>query len=597
LETLAAQVARQGPLNERDAVGWAIRLCKRVDELHRVGVAHGGISADVLFTEGTTCNSAGMLGDVREAAIRPNYHSPERIAGHGLSPADDTWAVGVTLYYLLTANLPFAGVTAAEIRERLESAAPAPLAVFDVGDDDLQRILDRFLERNIAQRTIGIAALRGSLEAWYPEGEAARLPPLEDGDDSLAGHEDDEDDDEESVQTVMRDFSEVRAQLRKLQEDKGPSLGGTSPVPLDSPFAQPHQPAPWAGAGDARHRTAIGGFSRDMLPPRPAAGAPAPRPAAGAPPPVAAPRPTAQQPAYPQHPAYGAPAAHPPGAHPPGVHPPGVHQPGAHQPGAGPQTVRGPGMLERRAAATVPQPAASGRGLAPPRGSGPGTQPPAPIAAARADDPLGGFQQSGAFQQSGGFPAAPPPAPSGSGLRPASQLAPYAPPGRPPVFGLEDDDSDERVATVMMEAGSADLSAAIAEALATEPLKATSVWPEMAPAGPAGAPGPPPAIETPVASGPMATEPTVDDFLGPPPPATAPGGPYVQPIPATGTAPVYPASVRMTRGSGLKTALIVAVVVLVMVMAAVVALWLDRSGVIDLNLPGNEPPAPSGTPL
>jgi hypothetical protein len=568
VETLAAQVARHGPLNERDAVGWAIRLCKRVEELHRMRVAHGGISADLLYTEATSCTAVGMLGDVREAAIRPSYHSPERIAGQGLSPADDTWAVAVTLYYLLTGTLPFAGVTAAEIRERLESAAPAPLAVFDVGDDDLQRILDRFLERDAAQRTAGIAALRGALEAWYPE-QGSKLPPLEDGDDSLTGQDDDDDDDdeEEHVQTVMRDFSEVRAHLRKLQEEKQ-----VPPGPLGSG---------WAGA-DPRQRTAIGGFSRDMIQRAPPA-APNPHP-----PPAPVPQPNDRR----------VPAQTTP-----------LHA-------SSPVTERGPAMRLDRGAATVPQPAASGRGLAPPRGSGPGV--PAPPPSHPRAGPLGAFGSA-----TPGYATPQPPA-SGPGLRggpagggPAADD--FAPPGRPPVFGIEDDDSEDRVATVMLEAGSADLSAAIAEALATADKKpaGASGWPPPAvpgapvvpgPAAPEAAPlplgasqppmmgQPAPVADTLAPSSPMVPEPTVDDMLVGAPPTTAPGGPYPMLSTLASASPVYPASVRVASGSGLRTALVVAIVVLVMVMAAVAVLWLDRTGTIDLGLPGKSPasPAPSG---
>src|SRR5262249_10730003 len=39
LETLADRVARQGALNELDGVGWMIRLARRLEALHAMGVA------------------------------------------------------------------------------------------------------------------------------------------------------------------------------------------------------------------------------------------------------------------------------------------------------------------------------------------------------------------------------------------------------------------------------------------------------------------------------------------------------------------------------------------------------------------------------
>jgi len=44
LETLAARIAQSGPLNEIDAVGWTVRLAKRIEVQHVLGTAHGKIS-------------------------------------------------------------------------------------------------------------------------------------------------------------------------------------------------------------------------------------------------------------------------------------------------------------------------------------------------------------------------------------------------------------------------------------------------------------------------------------------------------------------------------------------------------------------------
>ena len=68
-----------------------------------LGVAHGGLSAHVVLSDSGSCFGRGMLGDVRHAATRPAYHSPERHDGEGISPADDTWAIAVTLYYWFAA--------------------------------------------------------------------------------------------------------------------------------------------------------------------------------------------------------------------------------------------------------------------------------------------------------------------------------------------------------------------------------------------------------------------------------------------------------------------------------------------------------------
>ena len=149
METLADRIARDGPVHELDAIGWAIRLAKRIEALHQLGVAHGSVSPACILTAGQDRNARAYLADVQHTTPTPAYQSPERIMGGNISMADDVWALASTLYALLTGQSPFAGSSDAEVRQRILAASPAPLAVFDVGDDDLQHILDRSFARDM----------------------------------------------------------------------------------------------------------------------------------------------------------------------------------------------------------------------------------------------------------------------------------------------------------------------------------------------------------------------------------------------------------------------------------------------------------------
>ena len=242
MQTLEELVHRDGPLNELDAVGWAIRVAKCVEQLHKLGVAHGGISAACVSVQGTARGSHGQLADVREAATMPGYHSPERHGGQGISPADDTWALAVTLYFTLTGSVPFAGQTAEQIRHRITTTAAAPLAVFDVGDDELQRILDSFLAKNISQRVVTADRFCSALQEWHPDPQVAQLLPLAEAEEDTFTDDDSEDD----VATVMRDFSEVQAHIDALRAQ------GKAPGLVDLPAREPAagrigRPPPAAG--------------------------------------------------------------------------------------------------------------------------------------------------------------------------------------------------------------------------------------------------------------------------------------------------------------------------------------------------------------
>jgi hypothetical protein len=187
METLASRIARDGGLQEVDAVGWAIRVARTIEQSHDRGRTHGRISADGVLIASEQCTSEGRLIPFAELPENVAYHSPERELGEGGSQDDDTWAVAVLLYFALAGSLPFSGFNDDDVRRKIRSVPAPPLAVYDVGDDELQGIVDRALARDRAGRTSGVAALRRELEAWHPDLGLHELPAL------LADEEMDED--------------------------------------------------------------------------------------------------------------------------------------------------------------------------------------------------------------------------------------------------------------------------------------------------------------------------------------------------------------------------------------------------------------------
>lgn len=196
METLADRIERDGPLNALDAVGWVIRVAKHLESLHVHGVSHGGISLSAIVTEGPDRNAKGLMGDVRRIADNAAYHSPERVRGGNLSPADDTWALAVFLYIAVTGQAPFTG-TGEELKKSILTGTPAPLAVFDAGDDDLQRVVSAALATDISKRLSAVKMFREQLEQWHPDPAAKALPGLEDEDEG----------DEDEARTVMHEHA------------------------------------------------------------------------------------------------------------------------------------------------------------------------------------------------------------------------------------------------------------------------------------------------------------------------------------------------------------------------------------------------------
>jgi Protein kinase domain len=279
VETLDDRIARDGPVKELDAVGWAIRLAKRLEALHSLGVAHGSVSPACILTSGADRTSRAYIADVQLTTSSLAFQSPERVLGGDLSPADDTWAVACTLYTALTGTSPFAGANDSETKQKILGGSPAPLAVFDVGDDDLQHILDNALLRELTERTSTVTALRRSLEEWHPDPGVGALSPLDD-DDASEGDEDmrtvmrpapaflsahkaapapapahaplpDDDDDEDDQATRMREFT-----LPAGLAASSPFGGGPAPF---APAAR--EPAPRPAAGRLHDGPSSAGFN------------------------------------------------------------------------------------------------------------------------------------------------------------------------------------------------------------------------------------------------------------------------------------------------------------------------------------------------
>lgn len=246
VETLADRIAREGPLNELDAVGWAIRLAKGIETMHALGVTHGSLSPKGFLLDGTDRSARAQLVDMRRAPASLACQSPERIQGGGLSVADDTWALSCVLYNMLTGSLPFSGVNDADLKQKVLASSPAPLAVFDVGDDDLQRILDEAFAKDLAHRISSVGTLRAALEEWHPDPNVGALPAVEEEDADAAGPDDDDDD----QRTIMRSSPGTAPRIHL-------PIGLTPPVGFVTQAAAPAAPPPADDDEEGDERTVM----------------------------------------------------------------------------------------------------------------------------------------------------------------------------------------------------------------------------------------------------------------------------------------------------------------------------------------------------
>ncbi|MGO9324945.1 MAG: serine/threonine-protein kinase [Terracidiphilus sp.] len=163
---LLREILDEGRLPQDRAIRIAIEVLKALDYIHANGVVHRdlkpenimvddhdhiklidfGIAGDTASRRLTYANFTTMLGT-------PNYVAPEQVKGKRGDGRTDLYSMGVILYEMLTAKLPFTGPSPmAAMNDRLLNH-PLPPRVADPSvSPQLQEILYRALERDPKNR-------------------------------------------------------------------------------------------------------------------------------------------------------------------------------------------------------------------------------------------------------------------------------------------------------------------------------------------------------------------------------------------------------------------------------------------------------------
>jgi serine/threonine protein kinase len=119
-DSLAARLAREGPLPEAEIVRIAAEVTRGLEFAHRQGVIHRDLKPDNILIRsdgGAVLSDFGIAravsGYVASTGVNmtigtPQYLSPEQAQGRPLDQRLDFYALGVTLYKAATGEVPFA---------------------------------------------------------------------------------------------------------------------------------------------------------------------------------------------------------------------------------------------------------------------------------------------------------------------------------------------------------------------------------------------------------------------------------------------------------------------------------------------------------
>lgn len=129
-ETLETILMRDGALELRRALDYAVQICNAVDHAHRQGVLHRDLRpANVLVSDNGVLKVADF-GTSRFLEIAahgttvigsPAYMAPEQFQGKAVF-ASDLYSLGVTMYQMLIGELPYDPPTPASWHKLLDSS-------------------------------------------------------------------------------------------------------------------------------------------------------------------------------------------------------------------------------------------------------------------------------------------------------------------------------------------------------------------------------------------------------------------------------------------------------------------------------------------
>jgi len=176
--TLRDRVHREGPLPSASAVDAMLDVIMGLEAAARAGLLHRDVKPSNCFIDSEGTVKIGDFGLSINTAVRadldtmgtgglfgtPAFCSPEQLRGDALTIRSDIYAVGTTLYYLLTQRTPFEGSDLGHLLPLVLETRPESPGKWRKGiPEGLCRVVLCCLNKLPSERFVDYAALRQAL--------------------------------------------------------------------------------------------------------------------------------------------------------------------------------------------------------------------------------------------------------------------------------------------------------------------------------------------------------------------------------------------------------------------------------------------------
>ncbi|HXI89172.1 MAG TPA: protein kinase [Blastocatellia bacterium] len=197
---LLAEKLKRGALEIRDAIDVAAQIADALTEAHSLGIVHCDVKASNLIV-----NERGLVKlldfGIAAAAVSNrtevddhtkkvgqqtalgvvggtiSYMSPEQAIGRVVDNRSDIFSLGIVLYEMLTARLPFDGDTPTKTIDNIIHAEPMPLARLNYAvTPDLDRVVRKCLEKNRDRRYQSVRDLLIDLRNLQRDSDSSSAP-------------------------------------------------------------------------------------------------------------------------------------------------------------------------------------------------------------------------------------------------------------------------------------------------------------------------------------------------------------------------------------------------------------------------------------